>query len=59
MARGGRGGRGNHNDDEDDLPPPPSMAQVLMAIEENRGRNERLRGRTRTPLLTILYCDSI
>ena len=41
-GRGGRGGRGNHNDDEDDLPPPPSMAEILMAIEENRGRNERL-----------------
>ena len=41
-GRGGRGGRGNHDDDEDDLPPPPTMAQVLMAIEENRGRNERL-----------------
>ena len=23
-------------------PPPPSMAEVLMAIEENRMRNERL-----------------
>src|SRR6185369_17313921 len=41
-GRGGRGGRGNHNDGEEELPPPRSMAQVLMAIEENRGRNERL-----------------
>ena len=26
----------------DDPPPLPSMAEVLMAIEENRLRNERL-----------------
>ena len=32
--------RGKHSDAEP--PPPPSMAEVLMAIEENRLRNERL-----------------
>ena len=32
--------RGNTSDAEP--PPPPSMAEVLMAIEENRLRNERL-----------------
>ena len=32
--------RGEQSNPE--APPPPSMAQVLMAIEENRLRNERL-----------------
>ena len=32
--------RGSQSDAEP--PPPPSMAEVLMAIEENRPRNERL-----------------
>src|SRR5664279_5605337 len=40
--RGGRG-RGRHNNGaENDLPPPPTMAQVLQSIEDNRLRNEQL-----------------
>ena len=37
MAPTRRGEQGNP-----DAPPPPSMAEVLMAIEQNRLRNERL-----------------
>src|SRR5664279_4677135 len=40
--RGGRG-RGRHNNGaENDLPPPPTMAQVLQSIEDNRLINEQL-----------------
>src|SRR5664279_3533729 len=42
--RGGRG-RGRQNNDHaarDDLPPPPTMAQVLHNIEQNRLANQQL-----------------
>ena len=40
MASGTRG-RGQ-NPPETELPPPPTMAQVMQSIENNRLRNERL-----------------
>src|SRR5664279_5495686 len=43
MAGRGRGrGRGRGNNAEDDLPPPPTMAQVLLNIEQNRLANQAL-----------------
>src|SRR5664279_5419191 len=43
MAGRGRGrGRGRGNNAEHDLPPPPTMAQVLLNIEQNRLANQAL-----------------
>ena len=43
MSSGTRGqGRGGRHHGDDELPPPPTMAQVLQNIENNRVRTEHL-----------------
>ena len=42
MAGGTRSGRGQSSGPDEELPPPPTMAEVLVTIERNRAEDRRV-----------------
>ena len=42
MAGGTRSGRGQSAGPDEELPPPPTMAEVLLQIERNRSEDRRV-----------------
>ena len=42
MAGGTRSGRGQSAGPDEELPPPPTMAEVLLMIERNRSEDRRV-----------------
>ena len=54
MAGGTRSGRGQTAGPGEELPPPPTMAEVLMTIERNRAEDRRLVAEDRRALLEVI-----